>query len=282
MSAINDMLKEIKMLKPMPQVATQIIKIAEDPKSSMADAADLIMYDPALTANILKLCNSAYFGLSRKVDSVKDAISLLGMDKVVDLVLLKGSAANLKKGSEGYGLHEGDLWRHAVSSALIAKELAIKKNSENKQLIFTAALLKDIGKLILDRYVNDSFIKINDLVQNKKYSFNEAEKKVIGINHAELGGIVAKTWDFSPKMVSMITHHHMADDSVRDDEDISIIYLADTVCMMMGIGVGSDGLAYRFHKDVLENMGISPLELQTIIAGFGSNMQKVEDLIGSV
>lgn len=282
MSAINKMLKEIQMLKPMPQVATQIIKIAEDPKSSMADAADLIMYDPSLTANILKLCNSAYFGLSRKVDSVKDAISLLGMDKVVDLVLMRSSAANLKKGSGGYGLHEGDLWRHAVSSALIAKELAVRKQSKNKQLIFTAALLKDIGKLILDRYVNDSFIKINNLVQNEKYSFNEAEKKVIGINHAELGGIVAKTWDFSPKMISMITHHHMSDDSVRDDEDISIIYLADTVCMMMGIGVGSDGLAYRFHKDVLENMGISPFDLQTIIAGFGSNMRKVEDLIGSV
>jgi len=213
---------------------------------------------------------------------VKDAISLLGMDKVVDLVLLKSSAANLKKSSDGYGLHEGDLWRHAVSSALIAKELAVKKASKNKQLIFTAALLKDIGKLILDRYVNDSFVKINNLVRNEKYSFNEAEKKVIGINHAELGGIVAKTWDFSPKMVSMITHHHMSDDSVKDDEDISIIYLADTVCMMIGIGVGSDGLAYRFHKDVLENMDISPLDLQTIIAGFGDNMRKVEDLIGSV
>ena len=282
MSAINQMLKEIKSLKPMPQVATQIIKIAEDPNSSMGDAADLIMYDPSLTANVLKLCNSAYFGLSRKVDSVKDAISLLGMDKIVDLVLLKGSADNLKKGQEGYGLHEGELWRHAVSSALIAKELAEKKKSENKQLIFTAALLKDIGKVILDRYVGDSFKKINDLVQSEEYSFGEAEKKVIGINHAELGGIVAKMWAFSPKMISMITNHHMVDKSVRDDPDISIIYLADTVCMMMGIGGGSDGLAYRFHRDVLDKMEINQMDLQIIIAGFGENMQKVEDLLGTV
>ena len=282
MSTINQMLKEIKSLKPMPQVATQIIKIAEDPKSSMADAAELVMYDPSLTANVLKLCNSAYFGLSRKVDSVKDAISLLGMDKVVDLVLLKGSADNLKKGQDGYGLNEGELWRHAVSSAIIAKELAEKKKSENKQLIFTAALLKDIGKVILDRYVGDSFKKINDLVQSEEYSFGEAEKKVIGINHAELGGIVAKMWEFSPKMISMITNHHMTDKSVRDDPDISIIYLADTVCMMMGIGGGSDGLAFRFHRDVLDKMEINQMDLQIIIAGFGENMQKVEDLLGTV
>ncbi len=282
MSAIKEMLKEIKALKPMPQVATQIMKIVEDPNSSISDVADLVVYDPSLTANVLKLCNSAYFGLPRKVDSVKDAISMMGLDQVVDLVLLKGGADNLKKGQEGYGLHEGDLWRHAVSSALIAKELAVQKKSEHKNLVFTAALLKDIGKVILTRYVSDSFEKINNLVKNEDYSFGEAEKKIIGINHAELGGIVAKMWDFSPKMISMITNHHLPDKSARDDPDISIIYLADTVCMMMGIGGGADGLAYRFHKDVLVQMGINPMDLQIIIANFGENMQKIEDMLGMV
>jgi HD-like signal output (HDOD) protein len=98
MSAIKEMLKEIKSLKPMPQVASQIMKIVEDPNSSMADVADLVEYDPSLTANLLKLRNSAFFGLPRKVDSVKEAISMTGLDQIVDLVLLKGGAENLKKG----------------------------------------------------------------------------------------------------------------------------------------------------------------------------------------
>ncbi len=282
MSAIKEMLKEIKALKPMPQVATQIMKIVEDPNSSITDVADLVVYDPSLTANVLKLCNSAYFGLPRKVDSVKDAISMMGLDQIVDLVLLKGGADNLKKGQEGYGLHEGDLWRHAVSSALIAKELAVQKKSQHKNLVFTAALLKDIGKVILTRYVSDSFEKIYNLVKNEDYSFGEAEKKIIGINHAELGGIVAKMWEFSPKMISMIINHHLPDKSARDDPDVAIIYLADTVCMMMGIGGGTDGLAYRFHKDVLVQLGINPMDLQIIIANFGENMQKIEDMLGMV
>ena len=282
MSAIKEMLKEIKSLKPMPRVASQIMKIVEDPNSSIADVADLVVYDPSLTANLLKLCNSAFFGLQRKVDSVQDAISMMGLDQVVDLVLLKGGADNLKKGQDGYGLNEGELWRHAVSSALIAKELAVKKKSEQKHLIFTAALLKDIGKVILDRYVGGSLKKINNLVHNGDCSFGEAEKKVIGINHAELGGIVAKMWGFSPKMKFMITNHHMSAKSARQDPDISIVYLADTVCMMMGIGGGADGLAYRFHRDVLERMSINQVDLQEIIAGFGEKMQKVEDLIGTV
>ncbi len=101
MSAIKEMLKEIKLLKPMPQVANQIMKIVEDPKSSIGDVAELVMYDPSLTANILKMCNSVFFGLPRKVDSVQDAIAMMGLDQIVDLVLLKGGAANLKKGQDG-------------------------------------------------------------------------------------------------------------------------------------------------------------------------------------
>ncbi len=282
MSAIKEMLKEIKLLKPMPQVATQIMKIVEDPNSDMSDVADLVMYDPSLTANLLKLCNSALFGLTRKVDSVKEAISMMGLNQIVDLVMIKGGADNLKKGQKGYGLNDGELWQHAVSSALIAKDLAIKKESENKNMIFTAALLKDIGKVILDQYVGGSLKKINSLVQNGDCSFGEAEKKVIGISHAELGGIVAKMWEFSPKMIFMITHHHLPNKSAREDPDTSIIYLADTVCMMMGIGGGADGLAYRFHRDVLDDMGINQVDLQEIIAGFSEKMQKVEDLIGAV
>ena len=146
-------------------------------------------------------------------------------------------------------------------------------------MIFTAALLKDIGKVILDRFISDSYEKINDLVINKGCSFREAEKKVIGIDHAELGGIIAKMWDFSPKMVFMIRNHHMNNDKAKDDLETQILYVADNVCMMMGIGGGSDGLAYRFHKDVLKKLGVSPIDLQSIIASFGEEMQKVEDLI---
>ena len=279
MSAIEELIKDIDNLTPIPAVVNQIMAAAEKPDSSMAEIAEIIMYDPSITANILKMCNSAYFNLPRKINSVHDAVTMMGMEQVIDIVLLKSGAENLQTGQKGYGLHEGELWKHAVSSALIARNLAEKKGSQHKQMIFTAALLKDIGKVILDRFISDSYQKINDLVTNKGCSFREAEKKVIGIDHAELGGIIAKMWDFSPKMVFMIRNHHMNNEAAKDDLETQILYVADNVCMMMGIGGGSDGLAYRFHKDVLKKLGISPIDLQSIIASFGEEMQKVEDLI---
>jgi putative nucleotidyltransferase with HDIG domain len=282
MSAIDGLIKEIKSLKPIPQITHQIMAIVEDPKASLSDVADIIMYDPIITANLLRTCNSAYFNLPRQIDSIHDAVTLLGIEQIVDMILLKSGAGNLRKGQNGYGLNEGDLWRYSVSSALISREIAHRKGVKNKQLIFTAALLKDIGKVILDRFVADSFQKIQTLVQEKGFSFMEAEKKIIGVDHAELGGLVASNWNFSENMVNIIRNHHLADPEGRDDTACCIVYLSDILCMMMGIGVGSDGLAYRFHDDVIKSLGFTEKELLEIIANFGDDMAKVEDLINSV
>ena len=278
MTAIETLVQEISELKPMPKIANQIIAMAQDPDASMAAVADLILYEPSLTANILKMCNSAYFGLPRKIESVQDAISLLGLSKVVDMVLLSSSSENYRREQVGYGLDRGELWRQSVSSALIARQLAEKRENVNKHLVFTAALLKDIGKVVLDRFVADSFEKIQRLVNEKGFSFREAEKKVIGLDHSELGALVAKKWQFSDKMIYIIKNHHLADPAARSDLETCIVYVADTICMMIGVGMGHDGLAYRFYKEVLDALCISERELQEIIAGFGADMQKVQDL----
>ncbi|MFO7496259.1 MAG: HDOD domain-containing protein [Desulfobacterales bacterium] len=282
MSHVQQLIDGISDLNPMPRVASQILTLVEDPNASTASLAELVLFDPSVTATVLKTCNSAYFGLPRRVDSVHDAISLLGLDKIVDIVLLKSSVANLTRRQTGYGLHEGELWKQAVASALIAKALADKMDKACKHLVFTAALLKDIGKVILDRFVAGSIQKINDLVVNSGYSFREAEKRVIGVDHAELSGLVARKWQFSDKLVFIIANHHLANPSARQDEATAIVYLADTVCMMIGIGGGVDGLAYRFYDGVLTQMNIGDVDLQEIIADFGASMYQVEQLLQAV
>jgi len=279
MSDIKSIIKKIDHLTPIPQVASKVMSIAEDPKSSMYDLSKVIIYDTAVTANLLKVVNSAYFGLPEKVDSVHQAIVYLGMAQVVDLVLLSASGENLQKAQEGYDLEAGELWKYSVSSALLARELAEKKGVKETHLIFTAALLKDIGKVILNQYVKDSFDKINALVTKQNFTFREAEKEVIGIDHAELGGMVAENWKFSPKMVEIIRHHHRPQEASISEFESAIVYMADTICMMMGIGVGSDGLAYRFHREVVESLELTESEFQKIIAGFVEKVKQLEAMM---
>ena len=280
MTHVDDIISGIDTLRPIPPVAAQIMVLAEDENSSMADIADLIVHDPSITASILKICNAAHFGLSRQVNSVREAIALLGLDEVIELVLLNATAANFRDEPDGYGLGEGELWQHAVISAHTAKILAENHGFASlKHLIFTAALLKDIGKLIMGRFVAFSYEKINILVHSKGYSFSEAEKEVIGINHEELAARVGQKWRFGDQLIYMMRHHHMADESARGNPETALIYLADIICMMIGFATGVDGLAYRFYSEVLDRMKLTEKDLQNAILNTGYRRQKLDKFL---
>lgn len=281
MMDIQRIVKGIARLKPIPHVVNKIMAITQDPDSSMAQLAEVISFDAMATANLLKAANSAYYGCSKKFDSIRQAIVFLGMEEVVDLVLMTSSAENLNRPQKGYGLTAGELWRYSVASALLARKLAMARDMQDIHFIFTAALLKDIGKVVLEQYVGDSLQKIQALVCESNCSFREAEKLVIGIDHAELGGMVARVWQFSPKMAEIITNHHQPGQASQAREETAIVYAADLLGMMMGINSGLDGLAYRFDRQIFETMGITATELQTIIADFTGELQKVEELIAA-
>lgn len=279
MTKIRDIIKSITKLKPIPQVVNKILEIQRDPESSMEDLTRVIMHDAMTTANLLRAANSAYFARSKRFESVQQAVVFLGMDEVVDLVLISNSAANLSRPQEGYGLKAGELWRNCVSSALISRELSQKMDLPNPHLIFTGALLKDIGKVILDQYVSACAKEIYALVDKGNQSFEEAEKKVIGIDHAELGAMTAAVWRFSPEMVDIIKHHHQPGNATKVRKEAAVVHISDMLCMMMGIGTGSDGLAHRCDQDMITSMGLTDKDLQQVMAGFSDKLTEIENLI---
>lgn len=276
MTSLQSLMKEIHNLKPIPAVVNQLLAVVDAPDSSMEDIARVIQYDPIITASILKTCNSAFFGLKTPAESIKDAVNMLGIDQVIELALIKSGGQVLSGSQQGYGLEAGEMWKYSVSSAVVAKQVAIKLCLENKNTLFTSALLKDIGKIILEKHVANGSQKIIHLVKDKQYSFQEAEKEVLGIDHAELGAMIVKMWKFSPKMIKIIRHHHLTDERMLKDREIAGVYLADCICMMMGVGVGADGLSYRFKAQVMNDLGVTAPDILMIIAQFGINMQEVD------
>jgi len=281
MKSVEKIINDIEGLRPIPYTYNKIIEMTKNPDSSINELVDIITYDQGATANILRACNSSYFGLSRKITSIKHAITYMGLDRLVNLIIVDSAASNFRRGQAGYDLTEGELWRYSVFSALIAQSLAEKNQQKNISYIFTSALLKDIGKVILHTYVNDSFNEIIFMVKEKGLTFIEAEKEVIGINHAELGAKVAAKWNFSPNMVNIIKNHHFPELAPPDDLSIPIVYLADSICMMMGIGVGSDGLAYRYHQEVMDKLHFSNIDVQKTIADSLEKLKDVEQLVNS-
>lgn len=279
MPSVKKILKKVKALQPIPLIVHKVLELTEDPDCSMKDLVHLVERDPSATANLLKTCNSAYLGLPVKVDSVHQAVAMIGIQKVVELIMAKGISGNLVKAQKGYQLEMGDLWKQSVASAMVARTLAERRELFGLPAIYTAALLKDIGKVVLHEYLENQWEKAKKFLSIKGNSFIDFEKENAGIDHATLGGIIAKEWNFSPHMVFMIENHHMSNPETRNDPATSTLYLADMVAMMVGTCTGIDRLAYNLYEDIFDDFFLSKDELKALMLSYKGFLAGAERLL---
>jgi len=279
MDSLSAILKKVNKLDPIPIVIHKVLGLAEDPDASLQDLVVVVEHDPAITANLLKTVNSAYMGLPVKVDSVKQAVSMLGLQQVVEMVLSQNLSGNLNRAQEGYGLAKGELWFQSVSVAMVARTLAGKRDLLSLPAIYTAALLKDIGKVILHEFVAEKLEQIQHLVANKGLSFVEAENEVLGMDHAGLGGIIAKEWQLSPHMIYMIENHHLTEPASRNDPATAALYLADLVAMMVDTGIGVDRLAYHVYQDVFNEFFPDKQQVKELMITYKSVKRQIQEFM---
>jgi HD-like signal output (HDOD) protein len=268
MVKIQKIIQKVKNLAPIPVVIHKVLDFASKPDGTLDDLVRLVENDPAITANLLKSCNSAHMGLPVKVNSVQQAVTLLGIQKVVEIVVTQTLSVNLQKAQKGYGLAKGELWKQSVATAMVARNLAERRQLPLLPTIYTGALLKDIGKVVLHEFVADELQKIEYQVNIKGYSFIEAEHLCIGMDHATLGGIIAEEWSFSDQMVFMIRHHHLLDPEARKDPATATLYLADMVSMMVGTCTGIDRLAYKVYENIFSDFFLAKDELKALMYSY--------------
>jgi putative nucleotidyltransferase with HDIG domain len=279
MEKLSIILKKVKQLDPIPVVIHKVLALAEDPDASMKEMVEVVERDPAITANLLKRVNSAHMGLPVKVDSVQQSVSMLGMQTVVEMVLSQNLSGNLNRAQKGYGLAKGDLWSQSLSVAMVARSLASQRELMSLPAIYTAALLKDIGKVILHEFVADQLEAIQKLVAEKGLSFVEAESEVLGMDHAALGGVIAKQWHFSPHMTYMIENHHLTNPASRTDPATAALYLADMVAMMVDTGIGVDRLAYHVYQDVFNDFFPDKAQVRSLMITYKSYKREIRGFL---
>ena len=279
MDDLSTILKKVKQLDPIPVVIHKVLALADDPDSSLKDLVEVVERDPAITANLLKTVNSAQIGLPVKVDSVQQAVSMLGLQQVVEMVLSQNLGANLNRSQKGYGLAQGDLWRQSLSVAVVARDLARQRDLMSLPAIYTAALLKDIGKVVLHEYVADQIDAIQKGVAEKGLSFVEAEKAVLGMDHSALGGIIAKQWHFSPHMIYMIENHHLTNPASRTDPATATLYLAAMVAMMVDTGIGVDRLAYHVYEDVFNEFFAEKAQIKELMLSYKKVQREIKGFL---
>lgn len=278
MLTLASITEDIDQLKPVADVAGKVMALLDDPDCGMSDLSEIIRHEPAITANVLKLANSSYFGLPGKIEDVRQAVIYLGMAQVVDLVLLVSCSESFVGAQAGYGLNDGELWKNAVSAAIIANDLADAKRIESSSRIFTGALLRDIGKVVLSQYVQSALKPIMDCVKNQAVTFREAELQVLGFDHAQIGAMLAEKWHFPSALQCIIRHYHAPLGAETCITEASVVYLADVICRKMEIGTGVDDPFYAEDDQIILSLGLTESEIEMVIAGFGSKMDRVTAL----
>jgi putative nucleotidyltransferase with HDIG domain len=278
---VDKILQKVKTLHPISSIIHKILALTEDPDCSMDELVNLVEYDTAATANLLRICNSVYLGLPVKVDSVQQAVTLLGFRKVFDIVMAQSFSANMIMAQKGYKHEKGDLWQQSVATAMVARSLGERRDLYALPAIYTAALLKDIGKVVLHEYVENQWDKIQQCLDTEGYSFIDAEKESLGIDHAKLGGIIAREWNFSEHMVYMIENHHLSNPEARNDPATATLYLADMVAMMVGTCIGADRLAYRVYEDIFNDFFLTKDELKALMFAYDRYIASARRLMQS-
>ena len=275
-STVERIINFIDRLPPFPFVAMKIISMARDENISMKEIAEVVQHDPSITANVLKWCNSPFFGLRRKVTSIHEALVYLGIKYLIEIVMLSSCASYLDKKLVGYELEQGELWHHSVACAILSQILAEKVGYQEKTLLFTGGLLHDIGKIVLGEFVKEALLKIKMLIARGK-DFLEAEREVLGMDHAELGAKIGEKWNFPEEILRLIAYHHRPKET--KDPAVALVHIADAGVLMLGIGAGMDGLAYKAKDEAYKLLGLKEKDLMSCMGDLWAELVEIEETI---
>ncbi len=267
-------LRRLKELPPMPQVMFKAREVMNDPKSNFKALSDILETDQAMATRVLRLSNSAYYGLAGKVSSVQHASVLLGYKTVGEIVSMAGSSTLLGNSLDGYKLDSGDLWQHSLAVALASKIISKKVKPDLENDAFAAGLIHDSGKIVLDRYLMERQSLFEEFMEGGEKTFLEAEKDILGFDHSEIAAQMCQTWKIPSVLTTAVCYHHHPSRS-RENMLAYIVHVADSLSLMSGIGTGIDGMLYKMDSKALDFIGLPEESLASIIEETVDSVQKI-------
>ncbi len=276
MTQRDQIIARLDSIPKMPAMVVKVTQMLNDPEVSFKALADVLQYDPGLTANILRLANSAYFGFASKINSVHQGMVRLGTKRIYELAVAAAIGPFAQQAIKGYDLSPRKLWEHSMAVAVGTEELAKLLKIPAPEFAFTAGLLHDIGKIVLGTFIEVDPEPIFKLVREEKIAFNEAETQILGINHAEVGALLFERWNLPESIIQVIQWHHEPESHEDSSKVTALVHAADMIALMSGIGTGRDGLRYRPSQQV-----VGQLNLTTDIIEMCSSqiLEKVNELI---
>ena len=283
----REQINSLQGIPSLPFIANELMRITHEDELSVNQIYPVIERDPPLAMKVLKIANSAYYGMPRKVESLRHAIVIMGMQQLRDLSLGFSVIKTLAKGTSGSDLNWQSLWEHSAAVGHISQLLLERLGLQTKSSPYALGLLHDIGKIVLYKMDQESYTTVVEHALKHSLSSMEAEQELLGVNHAQIGSWLAEKWQLPQSIIESIRYHHQPDQV--EDTDImistSLIQLADLVANLNEISFGSDWVrsvprdeaGWKNLQKVSANM--ADLDFEYFVMSIADELAEIKDVV---
>lgn len=263
---ITQIIANIRNLPTPPIVFHQIQKVISDPKVSAGRIATILSEDPAMSVKVLKLTNSAFYGLSREVESVKQAVVIVGLEAVKNLVLA-ASVLDMFKGKDFDQEAQEKFWRHSLAvgfcGRMLAKETRVR-GMIDPDSVFSGGLLHDIGKVVMSCFLKKEHAEVIEAREKDTESLSyEIEERVLGYDHADIGGVLAEQWKLPSRLIQAVAFHHRPQLNTSDDPIAYVVHASNYIAKKTFYNNDEKHLIGTMEQSAVDFMQISDEDIES-------------------
>jgi putative nucleotidyltransferase with HDIG domain len=279
MISISELVEKSRELPVLPASVTRLAAVIADPQSTIDEIVEAIRFDQSLTGAVLREANSAISASRRTIVNLKDAVIRIGGARILSRSISKTLKIKLAAGLPGYGYGEQELWRHGVAAAVAAEELCAFVNVQAQGLVFTAALLHDIGKLIMENAAPPEAMRsVWEGVSRRNKTCEESEQAVFGFSHAVIGGEIIKAWNLPEAIEKAVRRHHSSEACSEPDQCTDMVMVSNIIAHAMGEGLGYEGMSVSIDDDVTQRIGIRREDFERICSRAAGSFSRTLEL----
>lgn len=274
---------KVTEISSLPEITNKIVEVVEDPRATAHDMHEIVKNDPALAAKILKVVNSAFYGLPAQIASLDRAIVMLGLSAVKNIALAASLARLFKPGALSERFEARDLWRHCVGVGVCARMLTKAANGVQNDEAFVAGLVHDMGLLVEYQIFPEQLRDVINRVQSRGEDFCTVERELIGADHQAFGAALSMKWKFPPLLRCVISHHHNPEPLKPEfKKAVAIIYLADHICCQQQFGFWLSCAEQPATDQYHELIGLSPEHIENVIENLPEQIEAAEQVFGEL
>ncbi len=263
----QQVVQSIGELAVLPQVVMKVLDMTSNTRATTQELEDVIGQDQALTSKVLTLANSSYYGLPRRVSSLREAVMFLGF-RVVRNIAMTASCYNIFIGkSDSQSLLKRRIWKHSVDTSLLTRLVCAYAPDVVPDEAFAAGLLHDIGKTVLEQYYPQAMLQVVQVAERLGIRHHEAEEQILGFNHADVGLALAIQWNLPIALGEALGYHHCISAASAAPRLVAVVAVASEVSNMLEDGAGDEQWEMYVREDALQTLGISTQQMEALLQG---------------